>query len=359
MIKKQEDMSFVTAYVEKRTKKNTFFKNINTLIDWAPIEKEINKVYKKGEDVVGRKAYSGLLLFKMSLLQTWYNLSDPAVEEMVNDSLSASKFCGLSVEDDVPDHSVISRFRKELTEKKAYDRLLRKINKQLKNHDIIVKSGSAKIDASITETPLKPKGKTTYEVAVDRDEDNREEKDKDDEDNHQQLLKIIKPGVDTEGRWLKKGGKTVYGYKKQIAVDKEGMVLGVHTTTANEHDSKGLKPLLKKLGEKEIQDGVFTDKGYKVPDNDELLKEKGIKNRIQHKAYRNRPLTKWQIKFNKLISKQRYVVERTFGGMKRWFGAGIARYRGKAKMHTQHVMEAIAYNLFRAPGIIASKPIKA
>ncbi len=42
------------------------------------------------------------------LLQNWYKLSDPGVEDMVNENLSAISFCGLQIEDDVPDHSVIS-----------------------------------------------------------------------------------------------------------------------------------------------------------------------------------------------------------------------------------------------------------
>ena len=78
------------------------------------------------------------------LLQTWYNLSDPAVEDMVNDSLGAMHFCQLELEDDVPDHSTLSRFRKELVEKKAFDRFLRKINKQLKDKGLMIKEGSAK-----------------------------------------------------------------------------------------------------------------------------------------------------------------------------------------------------------------------
>ena len=96
----------------------------------------------------------------------------------------------------------------------------------------------------------------------------------------------------------------------------------------------------------------MTDKGYKVTNNDNLLKDEKIKNRIQHKAYRNRPLTYWEKIFNKLISKTRYVVERTFEGMKLWFGAGLARYRGIEKMHTQHILEAICHNLKRAPGLV-------
>ena len=64
----------------------------------------------------------------MQLISTWYGISDVQTEEMVNDSLSASSFCGLSVEDSVPDHSTLSRFRGELTSKKAYDRILKKLN---------------------------------------------------------------------------------------------------------------------------------------------------------------------------------------------------------------------------------------
>jgi hypothetical protein len=33
----------------------------------------------------------------------------------------------------------------------------------------------------------------------------------------------------------------------------------------------------------------------------------------------------------KMIGTSRYVVERTYGGMKGWFGAGNARYRGIKK----------------------------
>ena len=43
------NMSFVKEYVQKRTSKNVFFRQVNTLIDWSSIEKELRKVYKRGE----------------------------------------------------------------------------------------------------------------------------------------------------------------------------------------------------------------------------------------------------------------------------------------------------------------------
>ena len=342
-------MNFSTPFMERETRPSKFYAQMNLLIDWRKIETLINRYYTKGNTLKGEKPYSGLLLFKMLLVEIWNGLSDVETEDHLNDSISAMRFCGLDLEDKVPDHSTLSRFRTALTKAKAMDKLLAAVNKQLESHKLIVKTG-IKVDASLTATPLKPKGKTKYEIAEDRKEDevSQEQQDK----QTSELKKIVSEGTDTEARWVKKGGKTIFGYKRHDGVDEAGMILGVHTTTANEHDSKGLEPLLKKIPKRHKEKGVWTDKGYKVPNNDKLLKDENIKNRIQHKAYRNRPLTYWEKIFNKLISRTRYVVERTFGGMKLWFGAGTARYRGIEKMHTQHVLEAICHNLKRSPGLV-------
>jgi IS5 family transposase len=117
-------MNFVEVYVEKRTRKNTFFKRVDALINWQDIDKEIVKVYKRRHSVYGRPAYSGLLLFKMLLFGIWYGLSDEKVEKSVNENLSMMRFCDLDIEDSLPDHNVLSRFRTELTEKKSFERLL-------------------------------------------------------------------------------------------------------------------------------------------------------------------------------------------------------------------------------------------
>jgi transposase, IS5 family len=147
-------------------------------------------------------SYNPLVLLKMMLLQAWYNLSDMGVEDMVNDTLSANAFCELRVEDTVPDHSTLSRFRSELSEKRAMNRLLTKLNNQLEHHGIEVRQGGI-IDASITPTAHKPQGKATYLVP---------------NDPNTPLTKSVKPGVDSEARWVKKGGKLQYGYQETLPV---------------------------------------------------------------------------------------------------------------------------------------------
>lgn len=344
-------MGFSDVYVERRIAKNAFFLQVNQLIDWLPIEKELKKIYRSGKKERGTKAYNPLLLFKMQLISIWYNLSDVQTEAMVTDSLSAMRFCDLRIEDRVPDHSTLSRFRTELTRKKSYDRMLRKINAQLSSHKLIVKTGQAKVDASLTESPFSPKGTTTYELAEDRKEEDRSEEQKQKESDYHQLKQVEQPNADNDARWVKKSGRAVYGYKKHIATDTNGMILGVHTTTANEHDSKGLQPLIDKIPRSQRKQ-VMADKGYKSKANDQMLINRGSKSRIMHKGYRNRPLTHWQIRYNKAISKTRWVVERTFGSLKRWFGSGVSRLKGKDKVHSIHVLEAIAHNLKRSPGLV-------
>ncbi len=141
--------SFVTAYVEKHSKKNHFFNQVKTLINWGKIEDELKKVYTKGLSEKGAKAYSPLLLFKMLLISKWYDLSDAQTEIMVNDSLSAMKFCDLRIEDSIPGHTTLSGFKKELRQKKICDNLLEMVDLQLKEHRLRVRKGKAVVDARL------------------------------------------------------------------------------------------------------------------------------------------------------------------------------------------------------------------
>ena len=230
-------MSFSDAYVKKRTARNMFYKHIDLIVNWHLIDNEINKYYISGKSATGQPAYWGLLLFKMLLVGVWNgNLSDRLVEEMVSENLSAMRFCGLQLENNVPDHSCLSRFRSVLSKHNGFESIMNLINKQLEAHQIVVKTG-IKIDASLTDSPRSPKGKTSYQIAEDRKEDEVTQDDKETQTTHIQFVKIIQPGVDTEARWVKKAGQLHYGYKEHIATDENGLIMSLETTAANEHAS--------------------------------------------------------------------------------------------------------------------------
>lgn len=327
--------------LRSRKIKKTFFTQINTILDWDSISKVISQHYQKGKSATGKPSYDGLLLFKMCLLQTWYGLSDYEVEDRVNDSISFGYFCGLTIEQVAPDHSTLSRFRSAMTKKGAFDKLFKEINRQLESHQIIVKTGAI-VDASVIDTPLKPKGKSNHKVTQDREDE-----------QEVAVNKEYAASVDTDASWLKKRGKYHYGYKKHYVTDNEGLVLGVTTTKASTNEITNLEEVLDSADlPKDIP--LKADKGYQSAKNSKLLKKKELKNHILKKSKKNKPLTVWEKRFNKLVGKTRFKVERTFGGIKRWFAGGIAKYRGIEKMHTQNLLEAVCYNLYRSPRIIAS-----
>jgi IS5 family transposase len=341
-IQKQPTLADSICDLRARKIKKTFFTQINTLIDWDTISILINNDYLKGKSATGKPSYDGTLLFKMCLLQSWYGLSDYEVEDRINDSLSFSYFCGMTIEQVAPDHSTLSRFRTALTKTQTFEKLFTSINKQLEAHNIIVKTGLI-IDASVIDTPLRPKGKTNFKVTEDRCADQVE------------VHKEYPDSVDKEGTWLKKRGKYHFGFKKHHVTDNEGLVLGVLTTTASKNEIANLEEVLETVNVALPKDiPLKADKGYQSKKNVAILKKRNLKNHILKKAVKNKPLTKWETRFNKLIGKTRFKVERTFGGIKLWFKGGIARYRGMKKMHTQNLMEAICYNLYRSPGIFAS-----
>jgi len=275
--------------LRSRKIKRTFFSQINSLLDWSSIELLIKKHYDKGTSATGNPSYSGLLLFKMSLLQTWYGLSDYEVEDRVNDSISFGYFCGLTIDSVAPDHSTLSRFRKAMTKAGAYELLFKEINEQLEQRGIIVKTGAI-VDASVVDTPLKPKGKSNHNVTEDRSE------------NEVPVKKEYAHSVDKDASWLKKRGKFHFGYKKHYVTDQEGLVLGVVTTKASTNEISNLEDVLDSAV---LPEGIplKADKGYQSQKNANLLKDKKLKNHILKKAKKNKPLTGWEKKFNKLIGK--------------------------------------------------------
>ncbi|MEF3254292.1 MAG: IS5 family transposase [Deferribacterales bacterium] len=382
-----EQQKFAMALCEHRirsnNKKGKFLTYMLETINWDKISEILETHYEKGKSKEGRKSYPALVLFKMLLLGIWYDLADRDIEEECRDSLSFSKFIGIALEDGLPDHTTLSRFRKSMMKSGCLDMVLDEVNHQLDALGIRINIGSIRIvDASITKTERKPKGKKVYELEEDREDrkteeghnedekkevvDTREEKEEKKEKEEDKVIeekdrkgKEIKlsdkylRGVDTEAAWYKKGEEFGYGYKRHIMTDGLGLIISVHTTPANQHDGKHLKDIVEKS---KIKEGsmVIADKGYSSEENRRYLRDRGIKDKIMRKFGKNAEENNRIRLENKILSKYRYVIERTFGSIKKWFNGGICRYVGLTKTHLQHVLEAIAYNLYRLPNLIVN-----
>ena len=80
-----DQVSFVDALLPARFGRNARLERIAKLIDWAPIERLVADIHP-GE--TGRPPYWPLAMFKALLLQQWYGLSDPGLEEALLDRVS-------------------------------------------------------------------------------------------------------------------------------------------------------------------------------------------------------------------------------------------------------------------------------
>ncbi|MFC0179597.1 transposase [Thorsellia kenyensis] len=80
---------------------------------------------------LGASSYAPIMMFKILLLQSWHNLSDVKMENMLARDLLFRQFVGLNLNDSIPDHSLIWRFREKLEKANLVNILFDNINQQL------------------------------------------------------------------------------------------------------------------------------------------------------------------------------------------------------------------------------------
>ena len=192
---KTSQLSFGDLQLQRRKVKSEFFNQINAVIDWQPLRALIEPAYAKGFSQTGRPCYDCMVLFRIELMRVWYGLSDGEIEEQVNDRLSFSRFAGLGMDDEVPDSTTLCRFRNALVKSGVYDSLLREVNRQLEARRVMVTTGVI-VDASVTDSPRRPRGQKEYEVVEDRREDEGADI------ANSKLVGKPRPGVDVEARWV-------------------------------------------------------------------------------------------------------------------------------------------------------------
>jgi len=343
---------FVDYFLERRPSKNGFLEKVDALIDWRRIGKLLAKGYRRTASATGNPAYPPLPLFKMLLLQRWYDLSDPGLEAALYDRLSFLRFSGLSFDSPVPDETTICRFRGELLATGLHERLLREVNTQLEALGLLVRRGAI-VDATVVSSSRRPR-KVVEVMAEDRKEDEASGENGAEEGGGESGGRgSVVYSDDSEARWLRKGKRAHYGYKVHFATDGRGYVLGGHVTGANRADTKELERVIDGL-ELPAGSAVLADKGYVSASNSAALRARGLVDGIMEKAQRGRPLGFFSQLRNRWISRYRFVVEQSAGLMKRHYGLSRARYKGSGKLELELHLVGMALNLKKGVGMLGA-----
>jgi IS5 family transposase len=302
----------------------TMLDRIAATVDWQPIAALVGSRNGSGP---GSPSYPGLLLLRCLLLGIWHDLSDPALEAAIKDRLSFRRFAGLSLQDRVPDHSTLWRFRSELAKDGLIDRVFAEIVRQLDVKGLIVKRGTL-IDASLVAAAARPARKAAGESAEGGT-----------------------ASSDADARWGRKGRKSVFGYKIHIGVDQDHTIIRrLELTDASVTDTEPADDLIS--GDEKA---VYGDQAYYTHARHAGLTAAGIKDRLMHRPNKHHPeLPPRHKRRNRLIGRVRAAVERPFAVFKQHYGLRRMRFFAMARNRVQVMLACCAYNLRRATTVLAA-----
>jgi transposase, IS5 family len=242
-------------------------------------------------------------MLRVHLMQNWFALSDPAMEEALYEIASLRNFAGLKLSEPIADETTILNFRHMLEEYDLAEDILKQVNAHLTRKGLLLKRGSI-VDATIVAAPS-----STKNAEGERD---------------------------PEMHQTKKGNQWHFGMKAHIGVDADsGLVHTVTTTAANEADVEQVADLLH--GKEKF---VCADSGYRGaqsrvdrenlkwhiaarPSDIAKMPEGRAKTRVQNKEHRK--------------ASMRGKVEHPLRVIKRQFGLMKVRFRGLHKNTAQNI----------------------
>jgi IS5 family transposase len=308
-VKRTGQLSLVEVFLGGKVGGGSPLDRLGGLVKWYRFEKLLCGLRDGG---AGRPAWPPLVLFKGLLLQSLYGLSDRELEEALADRLSFRRFAGLGLDESVPDHTVLSRFRNLLVGEGLLEKLFGELDRQLEKAGVVLKRGTM-LDATLIEAVSAPP-------------------------SGERLSK------DPDARFAKRQGKagSTFGYKAHVGVDEgSGLIRSVITTPANVNDTTPADGLIR--GDEQR---VWADAAYHTHARVARLKAEGRKARIARRPNKHHPELPARLKrYNRLIARRRAAVETTFATLKQRMKLSMIRYVGLAKASGQVLMAAIAFNM--------------
>lgn len=176
---------------------------------WDNLAAVVKPLYRNTSGKGGRPNVPAVVMLKVTLMQRWFGLSDPAMEEAIADRLSFRRFLGLGVDDPGIDHATIALFRKRLHDADLASELFEIVNAHLRERGLMVSEGTS-VDATIIEAP-------------------RPRKSRKDDLEH-------RTSKDPAATHTKKHGRIYHGYKAHLATDPNALIKDYRLDTAKVHD---------------------------------------------------------------------------------------------------------------------------
>src|SRR6202161_400938 len=292
----------------KKTRRTEFLEEMEQAVPWRKLCALIEPHYPKAGN--GRTPVGVERVVRMYFLQQWFNLSDPAVEEALYDSVVMRGFVGIDLgQEPVPDETTMCKFRHLLEEHGLGGEMLETVNLYLEGKGVRITTGTI-VDATIIHAPTSTK--------------NREQK------------------RDPEMHQTKKGNQWYFGMKAHVGVDSKTKL--IHTALVTPANVAGAAVLPELLHGEETR--VWGDQAYRGQ-TDDIQECAPRAQDCTHRRYRYKDhIDEVERAKNRTKSTVRSKVEHVFGVMKLKFGFVKLRYRGLKKNATQLFAVCALVNLY-------------
>jgi transposase len=260
---------FATVDIESMIPKNHLLRRVDRILDLSFVRDLTKDFYSSDQ---GRPSIDPELFIRMLLVSYFYAIdSDRRLCEEIQFNLAYRWFCRLSLNDQVPDHSSMTRIRDRLGEK-TFKNIFEKILKLCEQKGL-VKSGQILVDASL--------------VRADAALDSLKRVDGTDEGpwhtkGRKYSNQTHKSSSDPEATLTNKTGvhKALYFKAHMSADSRSRVIVDCHVTTGAVHDTVVFKDTVERLIKKMKIKEVTADRGYGSSDNLIFLNKKGIKHYI-------------------------------------------------------------------------------
>ena len=150
---------------KKRTKRERFLSEMEAVVPWKALIDLIEPHYPKPSSKGGRPAYPLATMLRIHLMQQWYSLSDPAMEDALIEVPTMRRFVGIDlVSDRIPDETTILAFRHLLEKHNLGEQIFETVKAHLKDRGMAMKQGTI-IDATLIAAPSSTSTRATPECA--------------------------------------------------------------------------------------------------------------------------------------------------------------------------------------------------
>src|SRR3954449_8643277 len=308
---------------------------LNAVVPWEDFRAQVSVVWRKPDEerksAAGRKPWDEVIIFKTLVLQALYNLSDDQLEYQIRDRLSFMRFLGLGLADRGPDATTVWLYREKLAQAGLVAALFDAFDAHLKSRGYRAMGGPI-VDASIVSAPVQ-RNSRAENTAI--------------KDGHPPVAWTPNRTAqkDIDARWTKKHGKSYFGYKNHVSIDRKHKLMRRYTVTnAAVHDSQTLDAI---LDPHNTASDVWADTAYRSKESEERLAEKGLRSRIHRRASRGKPLSQRAQEANRARSKVRSRVEHVFGHQHTSMGGKIVRTIGLVRAKEKIALRNLVYNISR------------